>query len=156
LPWAERAAIMCGLFLTLVQAVGLLLRSKRCEVASTDLRVWIPASGLYTYPDVVVTCGAENFQDDHFDVLLNPMLIIEVLSPSAEDYDRGHKFCGVSKIPSMRENLTVAQDRCFVEQWIKRESTEWMPVSFTNSNATVPLDSIGVAPALAYVYRNIV
>ncbi len=80
----------------LVQALGQLLRSKRCEVASTDLRVWIPASGLSTYPDVVVTCGEEDFQDDHFDVLLNPMLFIEVLSPSAEDYDRGHKFCGVS------------------------------------------------------------
>ena len=68
----------------------------------------------------------------------------------------GTSFAAYRTIPSMREYLTVAQDRCFVEQWIKRESTEWMPVSFTNSNATVPLDSIGVAPALAYVYRNIV
>ena len=83
------------------------------------------------------------------------MLIIEVPSPSTEEYDRGHKFAAYRTIPSMREYLTVAQNRCFVEQWVQRESREWMPVSFTDSNATVSLDSIGVLLELADAYRNI-
>ena len=68
------------------------LREGPCNVYANDLRVKVESTGLYTYPDVIVTCGQEKFADDVFDILLNPLVIIEVLSDSTEAYDRGKKF----------------------------------------------------------------
>ncbi|MGH8057365.1 MAG: Uma2 family endonuclease, partial [Candidatus Entotheonellia bacterium] len=101
------------------------LRHRPCTVYSTDLRVKVQASGLYTYPDVVVVCGDLQFDDDHQDTLLNPILIIEVLSESTKDYDRGGKFAQYRKIPSFAEYVLVAQDECHVEHFVKQAHGGW-------------------------------
>jgi Uma2 family endonuclease len=72
--------------------LGTILKDRPCEVHSSSLRLRAPTTGLYTYPDVVVVCGEPLFADDHVDTLLNPLLLIEVLSRTTQDYDRGQKF----------------------------------------------------------------
>ena len=90
------------------------LRGRPCEVAPSDLRVAIGALGVYTYPDVTVVCGEPQFEDAEQDTLLNPTLLVEILSPSTESYDRGRKFEHYRLIPTFRECLLVAQDRPLV------------------------------------------
>jgi Uma2 family endonuclease len=100
----------------LVIALGIALRPTGCQTYSTDLRLHIPATSLYTYPDVMVTCGAEQYLDKEFDTLLNPLLIVEVLSPSTRNYDLGGKFEAYRSIASLREYLTVDSERLQVTQ----------------------------------------
>ena len=87
------------------------LKGRPCRVCPNDQRVHIPATGLYTYPDVVVVCGEPQFQDGEIDTLLNPILIVEVLSPNTEADDRGEKFEHYQTIESLAEYVLVAQDR---------------------------------------------
>jgi Uma2 family endonuclease len=85
-------------------------RGKACAVYASDIRVGTP-NGLYCYPDLVATCGQVQLRDQTSDTLLNPILLIEVLSESTKDYDRGSKFEQYRRIPSLKEYLTIAQDR---------------------------------------------
>lgn len=93
------------------------LRSKsaKCLIYSHTLRVHTPITGLYAYPDLVMTCGEEKFGS--YDTLLNPILIAEILSPSTQDYDRGSKFAAYRSIPSLQEYWTIAQDTVLIERW---------------------------------------
>ena len=81
------------------------LRKKPCQIYPSDMRVRIPATGLYTYPDISVVCGTPEFEDDGLDTLLNPTVIIEVLSPSTEPYDRGKKFQHYRTIPTLKSTF---------------------------------------------------
>ena len=100
------------------------LKERPCNVYSSDMRVKVAATKVYTYPDVVVTCGEESFEDD--DTLLSPNLIIEVLSESTEAYDRGERFKHYQQIESFREYLLVVQDPYGVEQYIKQTGNQWI------------------------------
>ena len=91
------------------------LKGKPCAVYPADLRLGIGATGLYTYPDVMVICGKPAVIDAHVDTVTNPVVIIEVLSPSTEGYDRGRKFESYRAIPSLMEYLAVSQHRMHVE-----------------------------------------
>lgn len=101
----------------LATAMATSLRHKKspCRVYSKDLRVHMPATGLYAYPDLVVACADRKFAA--YDTLLNPVLIAEVLSPSTQDYDHGTKFTSYRSIPSLQEYWTIAQDRMHLERW---------------------------------------
>jgi Uma2 family endonuclease len=90
------------------------LRSRPCEVYPSDMRVRVSATGLYTYPDIVAVCGEQQFLDDTEDTLLNPGLLVEVLSPSTEAYDRGRKFEQYKTLDSLREYMLVASERIHV------------------------------------------
>jgi Uma2 family endonuclease len=96
------------------------LRGRPCEAYIGDMRVKVNTSGGYTYPDVVVVCGEPRFEDEHVDTLLNPTLIVEVLSPSTERYDRGRKLEHYRRIPSLAEYVLVAQDARRIE-WYTRQ-----------------------------------
>ncbi|MDQ2844675.1 MAG: Uma2 family endonuclease [Acidobacteriota bacterium] len=139
----------------LVQILGPALRNTSCEVSSTDLKVFIPSTGLYTYPDVIVMCGPENFQGEEQDVLLNPLVIFEVLSSSTQSYDREHKFAMYRNIRSLQEYLTVAEDRQEIEQWVRRSDGDWVPALHAGSNATISMAAVDVSLALGEVYRNV-
>jgi len=102
------------------------LRRRPCTVYATDLRLKVNASGLYTYPDIIVVCGEPRFDDDQQDTLVNPTLIVEVLSESTQDYDRGGKFAQYRKIPSFAEYVLVAQDECHVEHFVKQANGLWL------------------------------
>src|SRR5438270_5964929 len=115
------------------------LRSSPCKVYAADLRVAVDPSGLYTYPDIVVTCGEERFHDEQFDTLLNPTVIIEVLSDSTKDYDRGQKFEAYRSLESLQEYLTVAQDRVHIEQCTRQPHGRWVLTEFNDPSATLSL-----------------
>ena len=94
-------------------------RGRGCEVFGSDMKVRVPATGLYTYPDVTALCGEARFDPGDQGVLLNPSVIVEVLSPSTEAYDRGTKFSHYRKIDSLREYVLIAQDRVRVERYAR-------------------------------------
>jgi Uma2 family endonuclease len=100
------------------------LRGRPCETYPQDLLVLVKPTGLFTYPDITVVCGEPRFLDNVFDTLLNPTVIIEVLSPSTEAYDRGRKFAHCREIVSLREYALVSQDRMAVD-WYRREGETW-------------------------------
>ncbi len=101
------------------------LKGKPCETYSNDMRVRVPRTGLYTYPDVVVVCGKPIFTDDHNDTLVNPTLIVEVLSPTTEAYDRGEKFRDYRSIKSFSEYVLIAQNKMAVDHFVKKNNI-WM------------------------------
>lgn len=131
------------------------LKQRPCKVYSNDLRLKVSRSGLYTYPDVMVVCGKPRLEDEHFDVLLNPTLIVEVLSPSTEQYDRVKKFEHYRKLDSFREYVLVAQDRPRVEQYVKQPDGKWLYADAYHLEDVVELTSIDCKLALKEVYAKV-
>jgi len=131
------------------------LRGRPCEVYGSDMRVKVSPTGLYTYPDVVVVCGEPRFEDDHEDTLLNPTLIVEVLSPSTEDYDRGRKFAHYRRIESLAEYVLVAQQEHHVERFRRQETGEWVLRETDRPDDTLALASIDCELALVEVYDKV-
>jgi Uma2 family endonuclease len=131
------------------------LKGKPCELYPTDMRVRIPATGLYTYPDVVVVCGEPLFEDDHVDTLTNPTLIVEVLSESTESYDRGKKFSHYQTVGSLLEYLLVAQDECRAEQFIRQPDGHWMYSDARSREGVLELASIRCVLTLREVYDKV-
>ncbi len=131
------------------------LRDRPCRVYTTDLRVKVSASGLYTYPDVVVICGELLFDDALKDTALNPTLILEVLSDSTKDYDRGEKFEQYRKIPSFAEYVLIAQDHCHVEHFVKQANGDWLLSETEQIEDALNLPTINGTLRLAAVYENV-
>jgi Uma2 family endonuclease len=145
-----------GLIVTnLTIELGQQLKGKPCEVYSSDLRLRVTPAGLYTYPDVMVACGDIQFADDQKDTLLNPVLLIEVLSESTRDYDRGRKFQYYRTLPSLREYLTVAQDEPHIEHWTRQPEDRWLLAEFSQLSQTIPLASVPCVQRMAEVYDKV-
>jgi Uma2 family endonuclease len=102
------------------------LRSRPCRPYPSDMRVRVKSS-LFTYPDVTVVCGDPQFLDERRDTLLNPDLIVEVLSPSTEAYDRGRKFEHYKSLPSFREYFLLASDRVHADLYTRQPDDRWNP-----------------------------
>ena len=130
------------------------LRSRPCEAYGGNVRVKISAAGAYVYPDVVVACGDIQFEDAASDVLLNPLVVIEVLSPTTEAYDRGKKAALYRQIPSLQHYVLVAQDRVSVEMFT-RQGAQWGLVEVTHLEETVHLDAIDCDLPLAEVSAKV-
>lgn len=130
------------------------LRDSPCTVAANDLRVRIPDDAHYVYPDVVVTCEKPEFEDDQFDTLLNPQVIIEVLSASTENYDRGKKFEQYRRIASLKEYFLVAQDRPHIERFRRSDSDAWVLTESSGLDSTITIDSAGLKLSLDDVYST--
>lgn len=131
------------------------LKGKSCENYSNDMRVFIPKTGLYTYPDIVVVCGEPQFQDNVFDTLFNPLLLIEVLSESTESYDRGKKFQHYRSIESLEEYVLVAQDEARIEKYVKSGGGFWTLSEAVGLGAEIEFSSIECCLALAEVYDKV-
>ena len=125
-----------------------------CGVYTNDMRVEVDPTGLYTYPDAVVVCGQPQFKDANEDTLLNPTVIMEVLSDSTASYDRGEKFEHYGTLPSLTDYLLIAQDRAAIEQRV-RTDRGWQLAFHYGLDAVVPLPSIGCALPLSDVYDRI-
>ncbi|HKP71978.1 MAG TPA: Uma2 family endonuclease [Pyrinomonadaceae bacterium] len=132
------------------------LKGKPCEVYPSDMRIRIPSVGLYTYPDAVVVCGEPKFEDAHVDTLLNPTLVVEVLSPSTESYDRGKKFGYYRSIESLAEYLLVAQDEHKVEQYVRQPDGRWLLSDIRTPEGVVELVSVPAALPLREIYDRVV
>ncbi len=130
------------------------LRGKPCEAYVNDMRVRVSATGLYTYPDVVVVCGEPQFEDAEVDTLLNPTLIVEVLSPSTESYDRGKKFTHYRAVPSLAEYVLVAQDEPRVDLYTKQQDGRWLLSDAQGMSGNLELASIGCTLDLAESYER--
>jgi Uma2 family endonuclease len=132
------------------------LRSRPCEVYGSDMRVRIPTRNLYTYPDVVVVCKQPAFEDDYVDTLLNPALIVEVLSESAGSYDRVKKFGYYRLIDSLSEYLLVAQDEFRVEQYARQPEGPWLLSDIGSLDKGVELRSIQCSLEMKEIYEKVV
>jgi Uma2 family endonuclease len=131
------------------------LRGRPCKAYSTDLRLQVSPTGLYTYPDVVVVCGQPQFADAELDMILNPTLIVEVLSDSTQDYDRGGKFEQYRSLSSFSEYVLVAQDRCHVEHFVRQPDNRWLLSETNKIGDTIHLSSIDCTLALLEVYDKV-
>jgi Uma2 family endonuclease len=139
----------------LARETGNQLQGGPCRVLTSDLRVKIDATGLYTYPDVVIVCDQPQFEDDKFDTLLNPRTIVEVLSDSTEKYDRGIKFAHYRQLPSLEEYVLAAQDQSLVERYVRQPDGSWVLTAFNDLTQTFAFTSIAVRVALADIYRGV-
>jgi len=131
------------------------LRNRPCDLFSDNMRVKVRGDGLYTYPDLSIVCGKPQLEDTKFDTLLNPALIIEVLSPSTENYDRGEKFRLYRQIDSLQEYLLIAQDTPRIERYLRQPNHEWLLTEVSGLAATLELPSIQCTLALADVYEKV-
>ncbi len=139
----------------IVSALAPQIKKRGCEGYAGDMLVRIPATGLGTYPDLAVVCGEPQFEDDGEDTLLNPTLIIEVLSPSTEDYDHGKKFAHYRSLPSLQVYLLVAQDEVHVELFERHSDNRWILSETRDLEETLDLPMIGATLALADVYDRV-
>ena len=140
--------------LDIATELNIQLRRSKCKVITNDMRVRAGAEGPYFYPDVVVFCGTPQFEDNVFDTLLNPILIVEVLSPSTEVYDRGEKFAHYQELTSLQEYILVSQDRIRVEQYRLMEM-QWVGKEFHTSEDVLLLDSIECKLPLQDIYTRV-
>jgi Uma2 family endonuclease len=125
-----------------------------CQVATSDMRVKVTQIDSYFYPDVVVVCGEPRAEDDTFDTLLNPTVVVEVLSPSTEVYDKGEKFEHYQQIASLKEYVLISQDKIRVEHY-RRQETEWLQTEFQGLEDVLYLLSIGCELRLQDIYRRV-
>lgn len=130
------------------------LRGGSCRAVASDMRVQTGAGRRYTYPDVVAVCGEPRFMDGTLDTLLNPALIVEVLSPSTEAYDRGEKFLHYRTIESLQEYVLVAQDRVLVERFV-RAGEFWTLSTLSDLDASLELTSVGCELPLREIYERV-
>jgi Uma2 family endonuclease len=131
------------------------LRGRRCETFSANMRVLATSSGLYTYPDLSVVCEEPQFADAHVDTLTNPALLVEILSPSTEDYDRGKKAKLYRAIASLRELLFIAQDSYEVELYRRQADGSWSLMEAAGLESAITLTSIGYTLPLRELYENV-
>lgn len=131
------------------------LRGGPCLPLSNDMRVRVTPTDLYVYPDVVVVCGEPRFADDTFDTLLNPTVIIEVLSPSTEAYDRGQKFEFYRSLESLAEYVMIASQRISVERYTRQPGGSWNFDARTSLEDSIDLKSLGCTLLLADLYEKV-
>lgn len=130
------------------------LRGGPCEVFGSDLRVRV-SSDMYTYPDITIVCGEPALADDHQDVLLNPLVIFEVLSPSTERYDRGLKRQRYTGLVSLKDYILVSQTNLHIEQFTRQENNLWTVRDYATLDEDLTIASIGVSLPLRAIYNRV-
>ena len=130
-------------------------RGRPCKVYANDMRIKVSPTGLYTYPDIVAVCEEAQLEDEHLDTLLNPTVLIEVLSRSTEAYDRGEKAEHYRRLPSLAEYLLVSQDKPHLEHYLRQPDDRWLLSEISAWQAVVALPAIACTLALAAVYDRV-
>jgi len=137
------------------RSLGNQLAEQPCEVYQSDMKVRISATGLYTYPDVVVACGDLQWADDQKDVLLNPTFMAEVLSESTAAYDCGPKAAHYRLLSSLSEFLLIDQNVPFVEHYVRADAETWRVTAYQGRTSIIELSAIGCRLALSEVYAKV-
>ncbi|GGH39298.1 hypothetical protein GCM10007423_33620 [Dyadobacter endophyticus] len=133
--------------------IGGFLKGKNCESLSSDMRVHIPENTLYTYPDLLIVCGKPEFLDDHLDTLLNPSVIVEVLSPSTGSYDQGKKFYLYQSLKSLTEYVLVDSQQVGAQVYRKSDDGVWFVSSAAyDIGGTIKIGHIGLALQMTTIY----
>lgn len=139
----------------LIRELGNALKERPCRVYCSDMRIACP-TGLRTYPDVAAVCGKRQFEDERRDTLLDPIVIVEVLSPSTERYDRGKKFEHYRTIPSLREYVLIASDRKSIDHFARQDAgTQWLLTSFSGEQDVVNFPALEVGIPIAEIYAKV-
>ncbi len=136
-------------------ALSLQLRTQPCETYMNDMRVQTSPAGLYTFPDVVVVCGPPEFRDDHADTLLNPTVIVEVLSPTTEAFDRGEKLAQFRRLLSLSDYLLVSQTQASVEHYTRLPDGPWQLSEAQSLTEQISIPSIGCTLPLIDIYNKV-
>jgi Uma2 family endonuclease len=131
------------------------LDGKPCSVSASDLRIWVPEANTYAYPDLSVVCEPVQYQDSLQDVVLNPLLIVEVLSPSTEKLDRQQKFAAYRSISSFQQYVLVSQTEAWVEVYTRSQEGFWIYAGFGGLDANVELTSIGLTVPVRDIYARL-
>ncbi len=135
------------------------LRGRPCEVYSSDMRVKVQDTGIYTYPDILAVCGEPRFEDDQVDTLLNPVLIAEVLSRSTATYDRGAKFAHYRRLPSLRHYLLIAQTEPRVEHYLehcqRQDQERWLLIEYREPEDRIEIESLDCRLRLGDIYERV-
>lgn len=135
--------------------LGLALRGTSYEIFTGDVRLWIPRSRTYTYPDVMVIQGEPVYHENRKDTITNPMLIVEVLSKSTKNYDRGDKFEFYRSIPEFREYVMIDQYRFKVEHFAKTSEGKWVFSEYDSADAVLALSSLDFQIPLRDIYERV-
>ena len=138
----------------IARRLGNQLEGKPCETYTNDMRVRATPT-TYVYPDVVVVCDEPRFEDSTLDILLNPTVVIEVLSKSTEARDRGEKFTEYRANESVKEIIFVSQHRSRVEHYVRQANGEWIFHEVTDLTGAITLDSIGCTLRLTEIYERV-
>ncbi|HET6229413.1 MAG TPA: Uma2 family endonuclease [Longimicrobiaceae bacterium] len=128
------------------------VRKRGCAAYANEMRVQVNTTGMYTYPDVVAVCGPAEWADAYVDTLVNPVLIVEVLSDSTEKYDRGEKFAHYRRLESLREYVLVSQTTMRVERFV-RDGDHWRFDAVEDPEGTLALESVGCSLAVRDIYQ---
>ena len=139
-----------------IREAGNGLKGMPCVVYSSDLRIKVSETGLYTYPDASIVCGGPQFDDEVRDTVLNPTMIVEVLSDSTEKYDRGRKSSQYRSLDSLIELVLISQIEPCVERYVRQDRGGWLLMEEKNLASSVHFDSIGFAIPMLEIYRNVV
>ncbi len=127
----------------------------KCQAISSDMRVKIEATELYTYPDVLIVCGKLQFEDEARDTLLNPDVIFEILSPTTEKYDRGTKFRHYQQIPSLKEIVLVTTEEPICERFTRQPDGTWLLTTSTGLTSELALVAVPTKIPLADIYAGV-
>lgn len=141
--------------INLVLELGTQLGSADCDVHAADLKVCLSDSRKFFYPDVMVICGGLQYHGDRKDIVTNPALVVEVLSPSTEAFDRGAKFEAYRTVESLKEYVLVSQDKPLVEQYVRNGDGSWKFTEAIGLESSLTLPSIGCTLNLAAVYKRV-
>lgn len=144
-----------NIIINLIVMLKMALRGADYHIQSSDLRVWIPQYRKATYPDVMIIAGEPVFNDNRSDEILNPCLIVEVLSKSTEGYDRGDKFLYYRSIPEFKEYLLVSQGEYFIEHYRKTGEGQWLLQEYRGNEKEISLESVGVSLVVKDVYEGV-
>jgi Uma2 family endonuclease len=144
-----------SILINLIVLLKLALRGTNYRLQSSDLRLWIPQYNRGLYPDLMIIAGEPLLSDNRNDEILNPCLIIEVLSPSTSGYDRGDKFRYYRSIPQLNQYLLVSQEEILIESYSKTSENNWLLQEYTPARGIISLDSLGISLNLVDIYEGV-
>ena len=144
-----------SILINLIVLLKLALRGTNYRLQSSDLRLWIPQYNRGLYPDLMIIAGEPLLSDNRNDEILNPCLIIEVLSPCTSGYDRGDKFRYYRSIPQLNQYLLVSQGEILIESYSKTSDNNWLLQEYTPARGIISLDSLGISLNLADIYEGV-
>jgi Uma2 family endonuclease len=143
------------IIVNLVAFLKFAFRGQNKSLFTSDVRLWIPESNRYTYPDVQIICGEVGYYENRKDTIINPTVIIEVLSQSTEVYDKGDKFKFYRSIPSFQEYIMINQYQYEVEQYVKTENDKWLVSYLESEEAVLSLNSVEFDIPLLDLYEGV-
>lgn len=143
------------IFSNLFIDIGIKLKGKNCRPFVSDLRIHIPKNTLFTYPDISIICDKPSLTDDIFDTATNPSVIIELLSPSTRNYDKGEKFSLYRDIDNLQEYVLIDTEKIHVIKHIRHVDNSWQLTEFKNIENSFSIDTISLVLTLADIYEGI-